>query len=89
MANSKDFVVGVVIGGIAGAVTSLLLAPKSGKELRGDIKEKSGELYQKTEPMREKGSEWVTIAKEKGTTMKQKMTQKGNEAGDKIEELVE
>ncbi len=43
----KGFFVGTLIGGIAGAVTALLLAPKSGKELRKDIADKSFELYDK------------------------------------------
>ncbi len=29
---------GILVGGILGGITSLLFAPKSGKELRGDIK---------------------------------------------------
>ncbi|MCM3635416.1 YtxH domain-containing protein [Paenibacillus camelliae] len=32
------FIVGAVAGTVVGSVTALLLAPKSGKELRGDIK---------------------------------------------------
>ena len=43
----KGLVAGTIIGGLAGAVTALLLAPKSGKELRKDIAEKSQDLYDK------------------------------------------
>jgi gas vesicle protein len=35
--NGKDFLLGAVVGGVLGAVTALLLAPKSGRELRTDI----------------------------------------------------
>ena len=49
--NVKDFVIGVLVGGIIGAAAGLLLAPKSGSELRTDaatqairIKDKSVEL---------------------------------------------
>ena len=35
--NTKDFVIGALIGGIVGAASALLLAPKSGKELRQDL----------------------------------------------------
>lgn len=35
--NSKDFLIGTLIGGIIGATTALFLAPKSGKELRDEI----------------------------------------------------
>ena len=35
--NAKDFLIGTLVGGIVGSLTALLLAPKSGKELRGDL----------------------------------------------------
>jgi gas vesicle protein len=34
--NTKDFVIGVLVGGIIGAAAGLLLAPKPGTELRSD-----------------------------------------------------
>lgn len=43
MMNKKSLFLGAVIGAAAGAVTSILFAPKSGRELRSDIVEKSGE----------------------------------------------
>ena len=43
----KGFITGALIGGLAGGITALLLAPKSGKELRQDIAEKSSEVYEK------------------------------------------
>ena len=39
----KGFLIGFLAGGTVGAIIALLTAPKSGKELRGDIKQKSGE----------------------------------------------
>ncbi len=76
MTNKKGCATGAFIGAVVGAVTSLLLAPKSGKELREDIKSKSNEYYEKTEGMREKGSEWVSIAKEKGSEVKDNVVSK-------------
>ena len=38
------FLIGFVVGGLAGAVTALLIAPQSGEETRAIIKEKSIEL---------------------------------------------
>src|SRR5450759_4183508 len=35
-----DFCMGLLIGGALGALAGILFAPKSGKELRSDIKEK-------------------------------------------------
>ncbi|WP_010275041.1 YtxH domain-containing protein [Paenibacillus senegalensis] len=46
--NGKDFLVGAIVGSIVGAVTALLLAPKSGKELRQDISEQAHQIGQKT-----------------------------------------
>ena len=42
--NFGSFISGFVIGGIAGAIAALLLAPQSGDETRKQIKEKSIEL---------------------------------------------
>lgn len=51
MADSNDymkgFAFGAILGGVAAAITALLLAPKSGVELRKDICTKSGEYYEK------------------------------------------
>lgn len=44
---TKGLLIGSMFGALAGAVTALLLAPKSGKELRQDIAVKSGEIYDK------------------------------------------
>jgi gas vesicle protein len=45
---SKGFVIGALVGGVAGALTALLLAPKPGAELRKDIADKSIDVYDKT-----------------------------------------
>jgi gas vesicle protein len=42
-----DFVKGLLIGGILGAVAGILFAPKSGKETREDIARKADELVTK------------------------------------------
>lgn len=41
--NSGMFLKGILFGALAGAVAGLLFAPKPGRELRGDIKEKADE----------------------------------------------
>lgn len=41
--NTKSVLLGVLIGGITSAATALILAPKSGREIRQDIASKSGE----------------------------------------------
>lgn len=65
--NSKDFMIGALIGGIVGAAAALFLAPKSGRELRSNINEGAKYLSDKTEKMRQtavdKGSEFAEVAK--------------------------
>lgn len=46
--NPLNVVVGTLIGGLAGALTMLLLAPKSGKATRHEIQQKSIELRDRT-----------------------------------------
>lgn len=41
------FLLGFLVGGLAGATAALLLAPKSGEETRTEIKTKAIELYDK------------------------------------------
>src|SRR5664280_3729757 len=45
----KGFFIGLLAGGAIGAIVALLTAPKSGKELRKDIKNKTDEYYDETE----------------------------------------
>jgi gas vesicle protein len=49
--NVLGVLAGILIGGLAGAVTMLLLAPQSGKDTRRQIKEKSIELRDRTSEM--------------------------------------
>lgn len=47
---SKKFLpIAAVIGAVAGVVAGVLVAPKSGKETRADIKTKANELKDKAE----------------------------------------
>ena len=43
MSNRQNFLLGILIGGVAGAVAALLYAPQSGSETREQIKDKAGE----------------------------------------------
>lgn len=44
---TKGFLMGALVGSAVGAITALLLAPKSGKELRQDIATKTSDIYGK------------------------------------------
>jgi len=57
--NSKSsFLIGFLAGGVVGAIIALLYAPKPGKELRADIKNKAGEVVESAE-------EYVSAARNK------------------------
>jgi gas vesicle protein len=55
---SKGLLIGLLAGGVLGAVIALLYAPKPGKELRADIKNKAGEMIDDAE-------EYINVAKSK------------------------
>lgn len=58
----KGLMIGLLAGGAIGAVLALLYAPKSGKELRADIKEKADHLLEEAEHQ-------IEVAKTKATQM--------------------
>jgi gas vesicle protein len=51
--NTLNLLVGILVGGLAGAVTMLLLAPQTGKDTRKQIREKSIELRDRTNEIME------------------------------------
>ena len=73
MAERDDFgsfLVGFIIGGLTGAVVSLLLAPQSGDETRAVIREKAIELQ-------EKATEAANDASERGKEIAQDIQHRG------------
>jgi gas vesicle protein len=55
---AKGLIVGFVAGSIIGAAMALLYAPKAGKELRADLREKAGDIV-------EDAQEYISRAKSK------------------------
>jgi len=51
--NVLGVLTGILVGGLAGAVTMLLLAPQSGKDTRRQIREKGIELRDRTSEIME------------------------------------
>src|SRR5690625_4974045 len=78
--NSKDFMIGTLIGGMVGAAVALLFAPKTGKELRSDINQGANEWK---DAAYVKGSELKNMAYDKGYDLKNKAYEKGSEIKDK------
>jgi gas vesicle protein len=67
--NAKSFIVGFLAGGAIGALVALLFAPKSGKELRADLKLKGEEYLDEAEKYiseaREKAKELINEGKKR------------------------
>lgn len=65
-----SFLIGLVVGGLTGAVVALLFAPQSGEETRAAIKEKSIELRDKAaeqaEQIASKAEKFAGDAKQRG-----------------------
>lgn len=74
-----NFLAGVLIGGMAGAVTALLFAPQSGRETRQQIQQKAAELRDQTTStventfaqVQSKASQLKADLGEKATNLKQ------------------
>ena len=59
--KSKGLLWGVLIGSVAGSVTALLLAPKSGKELRDDIADGARGIGTKVQEAEKVGEQGVNL----------------------------
>jgi len=61
--GTRNFFQGLLLGGLAGAVSGLLFAPKSGKQLRQDLRAAAKELAQEArEVVTEAGEEVKELA---------------------------
>ncbi len=82
----KGLVIGLLAGGAIGAILALLYAPKSGKELRADIREKTDDLVGSAE-------EYLHAAKSKAgeivSEAKRRSDQLISEAKKKADSLLE
>jgi gas vesicle protein len=74
-----SFIAGLLIGGLAGAVAMLLLAPQSGKKTRAQIQEKSIELRDQT-------TEAVEDALKQTRTKARQITADVREKADELEQ---
>jgi gas vesicle protein len=77
--QSGNFLTGVLVGGVAGAVAALLFAPQSGEETRQQIQQKAAELRDQTTStventvaqVQSRASQLKTDIGEKATNLKQ------------------
>ncbi len=81
---AKSFLWGALAGAVTGAVAALLFAPKSGRELRGDIAETAQKVGEKTADIgRQAGSAVQTLAKRTSgliTDIRSRRSQEAEEA---------
>jgi len=93
MSNSRDFVKGMIIGGLIGAAVGILFAPKSGKETREDISRKTQDLLSRAkeeyESAVEKSKKAYEAAVEKMKEFQAMARTKASDAGQKVDDLAE
>jgi len=53
--SGNSFIIGFILGAIAGVAVGFLYAPKAGKETRALLKEKAGELKERASEMLSRG----------------------------------
>jgi gas vesicle protein len=89
--NSKDFLIGALVGGVVGSLAALLFAPKSGKELRGKLNNQAYQLMEKTDTIRHtalsKSGELATTVKEKTNTISNTVAKQSTELVNKVKGL--
>lgn len=88
--SSGGFLAGVVLGGVIGAAVALLTSPKSGREVRTYLDEKTAtsreRLTVKSKEVREKAEpvvgEWIKVASDKAAPVLNLVKDKAHEAAE-------
>lgn len=78
--DSKDFIIGALVGGMLGAAAALLLAPKAGKELRSDLNEQA--VY-----LKDKSNEISHLAREKSSNIVKTVSEQSNQVATRVKDL--
>lgn len=84
--RGTDFLIGAVVGGVMGAVAALLLAPKSGKELRADIADQAQQLGSKTQKLAETVSSKTQVLAKQVTDQTGELLHKAKEMAESVSE---
>lgn len=96
----KDFAIGGLTGGVLGAALALLLAPKSGQEIRQDLVEKYEDMADTAQRFSKKGksfaksigvktTDWFSLAEDLVDQVSDKLREKGEEVIEKGREVVD
>ena len=90
-----DFFRGFLIGGILGALAGIFFAPKSGKQLRSDVKEKGSEVLEVLEEgkeiyadARKRAKEIIDEARRQAKELKREADRHLSEARQKAKEIL-
>jgi gas vesicle protein len=93
MKNTGDFVAGLFVGGLIGAVIGILYAPKSGKETREEIGRKVDDMMAKAkeeyEQALEKSRQAYEAAVQRLKAFEEAALEKAGDAGEKADVLAE
>jgi len=73
----------LLIGFAAGAIAAALMTPKTGKQMRRELKRKAGDLRERVEDWTEQAGDWV----EKGSDIAGKAGEWAAQAKDRVEPL--
>ncbi len=82
--TTGSFLMGVLVGGAVGAIVALLLAPKSGKELRRDIVETGEGLLDKAGDLIAKGEDKVEDSLNEGRLRAQRIVSSARQQAESI-----
>jgi len=86
------FCMGLLIGGALGALAGIFFAPKSGKELRSDIKEKGSEVLKDGREIYSDASarvkEIIKEVKHQAKELKKEAESTGEKIADKVQEKI-
>ena len=86
--KAKTFLLGALFGGVIGAATALLFAPKSGKELRRDIADTTADMYDKATDLviesKQKAQHFIDSAKQQADSILHKTSDYFNDVNEQI-----
>jgi gas vesicle protein len=90
--QQSHFFMGFLIGGVLGALAGIFFAPKSGKDLRSDLKEKGSEVLKEGKEIYAdasmKAKEIIAEAKHQAEELKKEADRYLSEARQKAKEIL-
>jgi len=90
--SNRDFMIGSIVGGLIGAAAALMLAPKSGKEIREELGQQANKMKEQSgrfsaDQIFEKGSDFVNVAKDKTSTLSQVVSEQSSQIMNKVRDI--